>query len=215
MRSEPRGMCVIIDCVGTEGGEQLCYAMCYHILDYKQELNLNQFSPTGHLEQLFSSLHFRVNLHMLLSVREVLSCLQHISRQAEHYDMDAFVCCIISRSHSSQLLATDSYGPGLDLNAVRQFFTPDSCPGLTGKPKLFFIQGYDTSAKFTGFFDYDDQELETDSPVCNRYRVEDLPGDADVFWSHCWTSEKQLQDIDHHSVYLQSLKEALVDAQKR
>lgn len=154
---------------------------------------------------------------MLLSVSEVLSCLQDISRQTDHCDMDAFVCCVISRSHSSRLLATDSYGMGLDLNSVRQFFTPNSCPGLTGKPKLFFIQGYDISesSKYTGVLSYEDGELETDSPVWNRYVVEDVPGDADVFWSHCWTNEKQLQDISHHSVYLQSLKEALVEGQNR
>ncbi|XP_060784976.1 CASP8 and FADD-like apoptosis regulator [Neoarius graeffei] len=191
MQSEPRGLCLIIDCVGNEG---------------------------AHLEQLFSSLHFRVNLHMLLSVREVFSCLEDISRQIEHYSMDAFVCCIISRSHSSQLLGTDSYGHmGLHLNTIRQLFMPNSCPRLTRKPKLFFIQGYEISesSNFIGFCDYEDGELETDSPVHYPCRVEDVPEEADFFWSHCWTNAKQLEDIDHHSVYLQSLKEALVSGQKR
>lgn len=178
---------------------------------------LNNFPTTAHLQELFVSLHFHVSLHMLLSVSEVLSCLQDISRQTDHSSNDAFICCIISRSHSSRLLATDLYSQGLELNTVRQFFMPDSCPALTGKPKLFFIQGYDISesSQFSGFSDYEDGVLETDSPVCNRYRIEEVPGDADVFWSHCWTNEKQLQDITHESVYLQSLKEALVNGQKR
>ncbi|XP_053483569.1 CASP8 and FADD-like apoptosis regulator isoform X1 [Ictalurus furcatus] len=190
MQNKPRGLCVIIDCVGSEG---------------------------AHLERLFSSLHFTVSLHMLLSAREVLTCLQDISRHTEHRRMDAFVCCIISRFHSFQLLGTDSYGPGLDLNGVRQYFMPDSCPGLTGKPKLFFIQGYEMSksSKSTGFCDNEDGELETDSPAHHHHRLEDIPGDADVFWSHCWTNEKQLEDVNHQSVYLQSLKEALVDGQER
>lgn len=211
MQSKPRGVCVIIDCVGTEGGEELRFVLYYLLLDYKQVQRLNTFLPTARLGRLFSSLHFCVSLHMLLSVSEVLSCLQHISRQTEHYSMDAFACCIISRSHTSQLLATDSYSPGLNLNTIRRFFTPNTCPGLTGKPKLFFIQGYDISESSN----FEDGELVTDSPVCNRYRVEDLPEDADVFWSHCWTNEKQLEDVDHHSVYLQSLQEALADGQKR
>ncbi|XP_026803112.3 CASP8 and FADD-like apoptosis regulator [Pangasianodon hypophthalmus] len=190
MRSEPRGICVIIDCVGTEGVR---------------------------LERLFSSLHFHVSLHMLLSVSDVISCLQSISRQTEHYSMDAFICCIISRFNSFRLFGIDSHGPGLDLNTIRQLFTPYSCPGLTGKPKLFFIQGYEISGyeKFTGFCNYEDGELETDSPFHHRCKGEEVPEDADIFWSQCWTNEKQLENIDHHSVYLQSLKEALVDGQKR
>ncbi|XP_060786414.1 CASP8 and FADD-like apoptosis regulator [Neoarius graeffei] len=194
IQSEPRGLCVIIDCVGNEG---------------------------AHLEHLFSNLHFRVSLHMLLSISEVLSCLKNISRQIEHYSMDAFICCIITRSHSSQLLGTDSYGhTGLQLNTIRQLFLPNSCPGLIEKPKLFFIQGYEISesSNFIGFCDHKDGELETDSPAHHRCRVEDLPEevpeDADIFWSHCWTNAKQLEDINHHSVYLQSLKEALVSGQK-
>ncbi|KAI5615429.1 CASP8 and FADD-like apoptosis regulator a, partial [Silurus asotus] len=188
MRSDPRGVCVIIDCVGNEGAQ---------------------------LERLFSSLHFRVSLYMLLSVEDVRSCLQKVAKQADHCSMDAFVCCIISRSNSSRLLATDSSGLGLDLNIVRQFFTHDWCPGLTEKPKLFFIQGYEVSqsAERNGLQDYEEGELETDSPV-HYYRERDIPKDADVFWSHCWTNEKQLEDNNHHSVYLKSLKKALVDGQK-
>ncbi|KAF7709206.1 CASP8 and FADD-like apoptosis regulator [Silurus meridionalis] len=188
MRSDPRGVCVIIDCVGNEGVQ---------------------------LERLFSSLHFRVSLYMLLSVEDVRSCLQKVAKQADHCSMDAFVCCIISRSNSSRLLATDSSGLGLDLNIVRQFFTHDWCPGLTEKPKLFFIQGYEVSqsAERNGLQDYEEGELETDSPV-HYYRERDVPKDADVFWSHCWTNEKQLEDNNHHSVYLKSLKKALVDGQK-
>ncbi|XP_027018442.1 CASP8 and FADD-like apoptosis regulator isoform X1 [Tachysurus fulvidraco] len=190
MHCKPRGLCLIIDCVGNEG---------------------------AHLEQLFSKLHFRVIHHMLLSVRDIRSCLYHISRQTEHSKMDAFVCCIISRSCSSQLLGTDLYTPGIDLNDVRQFFAPESCPGLTGKPKLFFIQSYETSesSNVIGFTDYQDGELETDSPFQYRFRREVVPEDADVFWSHCWTNDKQLEENSHHSVYLQSLKEALLDGQKR
>ncbi|KAG7330859.1 hypothetical protein KOW79_004828 [Hemibagrus wyckioides] len=187
IQSNPRGICLIIDCVGTEG---------------------------AHLEQLFSKLHFRVIHHKLLDNREIHSCLEHISKQSEHSSMDAFICCIISRSRSSQLLGTDSYSQGLSLNTIRQCFMPDSCRGLTGKPKLFFIQSYETSesSDYTG---YEDGELETDSPFQHRFRGEDVPEDADIFWSHCWTNETQLEDNNHHSVYLQSLHEALVDGQKR
>ncbi|KAI4885435.1 hypothetical protein NFI96_028875, partial [Prochilodus magdalenae] len=193
MQSEPRGMCVIIDCIGTEGVV---------------------------LGQMFEGLHFRVNLHVLLSVQDMLSTLQSVSKLREHYEADAFICCIISRSCSSDLLGTDPRGPGLSLEYVRQLFTPGFCPGLGGKPKLFFIQSYEVSGPqrfgdYAGFWGYGSGELETDGPKPIPYRTEGVPADADVFWSHCWTKEQQLELVNHRSVYLQSLKEALEEAQRR
>ncbi len=82
---------------------------------------------TDELEQTFKALHFHVITHKLLSVRDVLSTLREVAHQQGHYRASAFVCCIISRSHSSDLLATDSHGPGLNLDTVRRLFTSDSC----------------------------------------------------------------------------------------
>lgn len=217
IQSNPRGICLIVDCVGTEGGEESWFLLNYHIyitwIISRCWRFLNYLS-TAHLEQLFSKLHFRVIHHKLLDNREIHSCLEHISKLSEHSSMDAFICCIISRSRSSQLLGTDSYSQGLSLNTIRQCFMPDSCRGLTGKPKLFFIQSYETSES-SDYTDCEDGELETDSPFQRRFRGEEVPEDADIFWSHCWTNETQLEDSNHHSVYLQSLHEALVDGQKR
>uniref|UniRef100_A0A8C2CMA3 CASP8 and FADD-like apoptosis regulator n=1 Tax=Cyprinus carpio TaxID=7962 RepID=A0A8C2CMA3_CYPCA len=192
MQSDPRGLCLIIDCVGTEGDE---------------------------LEQTFKALHFRVITHKLLSVRDVQSTLREVAHQQGHYRASAFVCCVISRSRSSDLLATDSHGPGLNLDTVRRLFTSDSCPGLAGKPKLFFIQSYDVSEpqRCAGYMGCEDEaggELETDAPVllcCKRT----VPVDADIFWSHCWTRVKQLEVPNHQSVYLKALRTSLTEGQKR
>ncbi|XP_050975888.1 CASP8 and FADD-like apoptosis regulator isoform X2 [Labeo rohita] len=192
MRSEPRGVCLIIDCVGTEGDE---------------------------LEQTFKALHFHVIIHKLLSWRDMLSTLREVAHQKGHYRASAFVCCIISRSHSSNLLGTEPNGPGLNLNAVRQLFTSELCPGLAGKPKLFFIQSYNVSepqrcAEFMGCEDEVSGELETDGPVvlcCTR----SIPVDADIFWSHCWTKGEQLEAPKHQSVYLKALRSFLTEGQKR
>ncbi|XP_022519644.2 CASP8 and FADD-like apoptosis regulator [Astyanax mexicanus] len=193
MQSRTRGLCVIIDCVGTEG---------------------------VFLQQLFESLSFRVSLHSLLSVQDMLSTLQDVSKQREHYTADAFICCIISRRCSSGLLGTDPRGSGLGLDYIRQLFTPEFCPGLAGKPKLFFIQSYEVSGGPQGrgraqIWDYEDGELETDGPAVASYRPEVLPADADVFWSHCSTEEHQLKMVNHRSVYLQSLRGELQEAQRR
>uniref|UniRef100_A0A671MXK8 CASP8 and FADD-like apoptosis regulator n=1 Tax=Sinocyclocheilus anshuiensis TaxID=1608454 RepID=A0A671MXK8_9TELE len=192
MLSDPRGVCLIIDCVGTEGDE---------------------------LEQIFKALHFHVITHKLLSVRDVQSTLREVAHQQGHYRVSAFVCCIISRSRSSDLLATDSHGPGLSLDTVRRLFTSDSCPGLAGKPKLFFIQSYDVSepqrcAGCMGCEDEEGGELETDGPVL-LCRARTVPVDADIFWSHCWTKGQQLEVPNHQSVYLKALRSSLTEGQKR
>ncbi|XP_052004924.1 CASP8 and FADD-like apoptosis regulator [Xyrauchen texanus] len=188
MQSDPRGVCLIIDCVGTEGDQ---------------------------LAETFKGLHFHVIIHKLLSVRDVLSTLTEVARQRDHYRACAFVCCIISRSHSSDLLATDSHGPGLNLDTIRHLFTLNSCPGLAGKPKLFFIQSYDVSVpqECAGCMGCGDQgDLETDGLFC---RARTIPADADVFWSHCWTGGKKLEIPNHQSVYLQVLRSSLTEGQKR
>ncbi|XP_016086565.1 CASP8 and FADD-like apoptosis regulator [Sinocyclocheilus grahami] len=187
MQSDPRGVCLIIDCVGTEGDE---------------------------LEQTFKALHFIVILHKLLSVRDVQSTLREVAHQQGHYRASAFVCCVISRSCSSDLLATDSHGPGLSLDTVRRLFTSDSCPGLAGKPKLFFIQSYDVPEPQRCAGCMEGGELETDGPVllcCKRT----VPVDADIFWSHCWTRGKQLEVPNHQSVYLKALRSSLTEGQER
>ncbi|KAI2660409.1 CASP8 and FADD-like apoptosis regulator [Labeo rohita] len=176
-------------------------------------------SASYELEQTFKALHFHVIIHKLLSWRDMLSTLREVAHQKGHYRASAFVCCIISRSHSSNLLGTEPNGPGLNLNAVRQLFTSELCPGLAGKPKLFFIQSYNVSepqrcAEFMGCEDEVSGELETDGPVvlcCTR----SIPVDADIFWSHCWTKGEQLEAPKHQSVYLKALRSFLTEGQKR
>ncbi|CAL8240923.1 unnamed protein product [Merluccius merluccius] len=119
LRAEPRGLCLIIDCVGTDGER---------------------------MERAFRDLHFRVHLHKLLSVADTMSVLRKTSRRVEeHRGADAFVCCIISRGTAASLLATDAQhgvSAGVPLDTVRQFFDGNVCPALAGTPKLFFIQRY-------------------------------------------------------------------------
>lgn len=172
------------------------------------------FLLLGQLREFFTSLSFTVSLHMLLNVESMLATLQQTSRNMEHCG-DAFVCCIISRSRSNKLLGTDPDGRGLELKYIRHFFNSNSCSWLAGKPKLFFIQTYEISEPRNLAEACEEGVLEVDSPAQSIYRVLEVAEDADVFWSHCWTSEGQLEKRNHHSVYLQSLREALIDGLAR
>uniref|UniRef100_A0A3B3Z667 CASP8 and FADD-like apoptosis regulator n=1 Tax=Periophthalmus magnuspinnatus TaxID=409849 RepID=A0A3B3Z667_9GOBI len=180
--TNPKGVCVIIDCVGQDG-----------------EL----------LEQTFRALHFSVVLHRWLSVSSCQSALRNLQQDLRLRTASAFVCCIISRGTPLHLLATDAQHTGLHLETLRRMFTPDNCPALTGKPKLFFIQSYSVPENQAGagrsFIHGED--LETDG-VTGLGQIL-VPTDADVFWSHCWTQESQLQTTGHHSHYLGALMGAL------
>nr|XP_020450436.1 CASP8 and FADD-like apoptosis regulator [Monopterus albus] len=186
--TDPRGVCIIIDCVGNDGDM---------------------------LEQTFTALHFNVILYKWLSVDDTLSALRGIVRQRENHRGDGFVCCIISRGTAHNLLCTDSYSAGIYLDSIRRLFTADACPMLVGKPKLFFIQRYKTPEfQFHARMHHRDEDLETDGcDGLSRYNC--IPTDADVFWSHCWTDEHQLEQGHHRSVYLKSLTDALHKGQRR
>ncbi|XP_035532196.1 CASP8 and FADD-like apoptosis regulator isoform X1 [Morone saxatilis] len=184
----PRGVCVIIDCVGNDGDM---------------------------LEQTFKALHFNVILHKWLSADDTLSVLRGIIRQRENLEGDGLVCCIISRGTTNHLLGTDLYNVDLHLDNVRRLFTADVCPKLAGKPKVFFIQRYSVP-EFQPYarMDHRDEDLETDG--CDRLpRCDLIPIDADVFWSHCWTDERQLEQRNHRSIYLKALTDALHKGQRR
>uniref|UniRef100_UPI0037E9395F CASP8 and FADD-like apoptosis regulator n=1 Tax=Semicossyphus pulcher TaxID=241346 RepID=UPI0037E9395F len=183
--TNPRGVCVIIDCVGNDGDM---------------------------LEQTFKALHFNVFLHKWLSVGGILSALRDTFRRRENLQGDGFVCCIISRSTTNHLLGTDLNVSGLQLDSIRRLINAESCPMLAGKPKLFFIQGYSVSEdQPAARMQHRDEDLETDG----MSRCDVIPTDADVFWSHCWTDEGQLVQGYHRSVYLKALTEALLKGQRR
>lgn len=183
--SNPRGVCVIIDCVGNDG-----------------EM----------LEQAFKALHFIVFLHKWLSVDATLAALRETFRHRESLKGDAFVCCVISRGTDGHLLGTDSNVVGLGLDSIRRLFTAEACPVLAGKPKLFFIQRYSVpESQPWDRMQHQDDDLETDGLSTGEV----IPSDADVFWSHCWTDERLLEQENHRSVYLKSLTDALQRSQRR
>uniref|UniRef100_A0A1A8BMG2 CASP8 and FADD-like apoptosis regulator n=1 Tax=Nothobranchius kadleci TaxID=1051664 RepID=A0A1A8BMG2_NOTKA len=184
LNTNPRGVCVIIDCVGN-GGEML--------------------------EQTFKALHFNVSLYLFLTSDLILLSLREILRPTENHIGDVFVCCIISRGSTHRLLGTDEYGGGFAIDCVRNLFTGDACPMLAGKPKLFFIQRYNV---VESNLNYVAESVEVDG--FNRQPASgSIPKEADIFWSHCWTEERQLLQRKHHSVYLKALTDALHDAQRR
>lgn len=161
------------------------------------------------MEQTFKALHFNVVHYKWLGVNDTLSALRGMFRDRHRPEGDGFVCCIITRGRANYLLGTDIHSTGLNLDSVRRLFTADACPALVGKPKLFFIQTYSIpDFQPCARIYHRDEDLETDG--CTG-----IPEDADVFWSHCWTDEHQLEQGQHSSIYLKALTDALDKGQQR
>lgn len=170
---------------------------------------------SGLLEQTFKALHFKVFLLQWLSADDMLLSLRKVAEQRDHYRYDGFVCCIISRGTPNHLFGTDLYYTSLSIDTIRGLFTPDSCAMLAGKPKLFFIQRYSVAELGpSARADCRDEDLEVDG--CDGQLATDtIPTEADIFWSHCWTDERQLNQAQHQSIYLKALADALHKSQRR
>lgn len=57
--------------------------------------------------------------------------------QYDHHNSDCFACVVLSHGESGYVYATDEIIP---LSSIFEPFREKNCPGLQGKPKLFFIQ---------------------------------------------------------------------------
>ncbi|XP_060639285.2 CASP8 and FADD-like apoptosis regulator [Anolis sagrei] len=115
MQSQPLGVCLIIDCIGNDGGM---------------------------LADTFRALRFEVRCHLFLNVESMMCMLNDVATLKEHKGYDIFVCVLISRGDHQGISCTDHMIPGFSLERVKHFFVGDRCPHLLGKPKLFFVQNY-------------------------------------------------------------------------
>uniref|UniRef100_A0A4W4ENQ8 Uncharacterized protein n=1 Tax=Electrophorus electricus TaxID=8005 RepID=A0A4W4ENQ8_ELEEL len=165
------------------------------------------------LKHTFEQLGFQVFLHTMLTVEEMHSVLRTVSQQRDLQWAAAFICCLLSRSSDTHLLATDPCGPGLLLTGLLQLFSPVQCPLLRGKPKLFFTQSYIVAGNQSGQ-GHNDQYLETDAMPIGGVPRRTAEWE-DVLWSMCKTGAWLLERQDHQSFYLQALSTALLQARSR
>ncbi|NXV61573.1 CFLAR regulator, partial [Molothrus ater] len=185
MQSQPLGICLIIDCIGND---------------------------TDVLEETFRGLGYDVHCHRYLNMSSMNQTLLEVARWQKHKYCDSFVCILVSRGNSRSIFCTDHTFSGFPLEQIKKYFTADSCPGLLGKPKLFFIQSYVVPE--------DEQEctclLEVDGNADSIRAKVTIPHTADIFWSHCKVDVSTLeQSPTSPSKYLRCLAELLRNPYKR
>ena len=93
---------------------------------------------SGTLSCLWDDLGFTVEHYVDFSAREIedkLNCFAN----SDHNDTDCFVCCFLAHGTLGSLSAADGKSLELYEDIVAKFFA-SKCPGLHGKPKMFFFQ---------------------------------------------------------------------------
>ncbi|CAI9722937.1 caspasecaspase-3-like [Octopus vulgaris] len=89
------------------------------------------------IKKSLKSLHFEVIDHNNLSVKEMTQIFTDISRM-DLAKYNCFVCVILTHGEDdNQIYGTDGK---VNLDTLVEMLLPNRCPGLIGKPKLFFIQ---------------------------------------------------------------------------
>ncbi|XP_061464016.1 CASP8 and FADD-like apoptosis regulator isoform X3 [Rhineura floridana] len=179
MQSQPLGVCLIIDCIGNDAGM---------------------------LTVTFKALCFEVRCCLFPNVDSLVRELYEVARLKQHKDYDCFVCILVSRGNHQGIFCTNPIVPGFSLERLKNFFTGDACPYLSGKPKLFFIQNYVEP----GTWQENPSLLEADGDLCT------IPQGADVLWSLSMLNASNMErSQSSSSYYLSALTELLIDPHKR
>lgn len=164
------------------------------------------------LEETFRGLGYDVHCHRYLNMSSMNQTLLEVARWQKHRNCDSFICILVSRGNSQSIFCTDHTFSGFPLEQIKKYFTADSCPGLLGKPKLFFIQSYvvpENDQECTSLLEIDGNGEDISAKVT-------IPHAADIFWSHCKADVSTLeQSPTSSSYYLRCLAELLRNPYKR
>ncbi|XP_034484450.1 caspase-like [Drosophila innubila] len=88
------------------------------------------------LDQVLNKLDFHVTVYTDLCYKEIHTVMKKTSLE-NHEDMDCIAVAILSHGAEDAIYAKDTF---YKLDDVSDLLTPDNCPTLANKPKLFFVQ---------------------------------------------------------------------------
>lgn len=106
------------------------------------------------LYDTFTRLSFNVLKYTDLTAKQMLALLQLATKNYDHFNADCFVCTVLT--HGDQTWVEEEYkrtrvkerrdllfgvdGEAVPTKLVVESFNDTNCPGLEGKPRLFFFQ---------------------------------------------------------------------------
>ena len=121
MQHIPHGLCVIFSNENFDGNS-------------KREGN--EFDVAA-LENTFRWLEFTVDVQQDKKAEEIREKLTNLSKDIDHKNYDAFICCVLSHGGKDVIFGTD--GKEISIQEIRNKFKGNR-KGLDSKPKVFFIQ---------------------------------------------------------------------------
>ncbi|XP_064598154.1 uncharacterized protein LOC135464628 [Liolophura sinensis] len=167
MDRKPRGYCLIIN-----------NFKFYSLPDDHESRKMPDRHGTNvdaeNLMHVFQQLGFIVvTKDNLTDVSMVQVCTQFAMEN--HNNFDCFACCILTHGVKDHLYGTN--GRMTPINEITSCFKAQRCPGLRGKPKLFFIQACQGREKQRGF------PMEIDAPRAEE-SLETIPNEADFLMGY-------------------------------
>ncbi|KAL5276158.1 CASP7 family protein [Megaselia abdita] len=162
------------------------------------------------LMRTLKGLNFEVTDYNNFTTREIMDTLSKVAKE-DHTDYDCICITVMSHGSTSFIFSKDTL---YQHDSLWDHFTPDNCPTLAGKPKIFFIQ----ACKGTGFDDGytlpGTAITETDASSCeSSYKI---PTYADFIVAHSTIPGfVSWRDKDKGSWFIQSLCQELDEYGKK
>ncbi|XP_061647288.1 caspase-8 isoform X3 [Phyllopteryx taeniolatus] len=164
MNGVKRGICLIINNINFKEVERK--------LKQREGTIIDEAS----LKKVFEWLGFEVNIERDCNKEKILSSIQKLSTR-DHSQMDCLVCCVLSHGEQESVHGVD--GRTVQLTELMQPLNGLHCPSLNGKPKLFFIQACQGSAKQTPVYFQSDGPTDTNLTYDAGPVKRSIPADAD------------------------------------
>ncbi|XP_070570562.1 caspase-8-like [Ptychodera flava] len=160
MDTNPLGICVIIN------NENFSYDPT---IPNCKDLKRREGSSIDRdkLRDLFTKFRFIVKVEENLTAADMLRYLEDVGKE-DHRPYSCLVCCILSHGVQDNVFGSD--GVKVEISDLTGCFKGIRCPGLVGKPKLFFLQACQGT-------DHQRGDLEADS-------APSVPNEADVLLAY-------------------------------
>ncbi|KAL3876381.1 hypothetical protein ACJMK2_034233 [Sinanodonta woodiana] len=193
MNHEKRGMAIIINNKTFQP----------HL---KLEVRSGTDADSMALLSTFQALGFDVKPYDNKTVQEMITILSDASNDSDyHRKSDCFICAILTHGDEQDVLYGTDGKVGFE--KILSFFKGKNCPGLVGKPKLFFIQACRGNNTDKGVA-LDVVDARVDAP--RQISIQKIPIEADILRAHssvpgfaAWRHEK------NGSWFIQALTEML------
>uniref|UniRef100_A0A1I8GH60 Caspase-8-like n=1 Tax=Macrostomum lignano TaxID=282301 RepID=A0A1I8GH60_9PLAT len=90
------------------------------------------------IKEVFGRLDFELRVAEDLPAYDIDKLLHEVAIEEEIMHHGCFVCFLMAHGNEKSIFGSN--GNALELNRILETFQSDICPGLLGKPKIFFVQ---------------------------------------------------------------------------